>query len=252
MLELISQFTNNILSLLVIETRIASTFSILFFLRKGWIPTRIILMFSLVITYFVMQSTVIDIPAHYLEIILQLMQQFFLGLITGILINFFAECFIGFGQIISLQAGLGFATLYIPGIGNLTSLANFFFIISLIIFFQLNGHLIFIKMLINSFTHLPQINIFNPNLLEEILLYASIIFKGTVMLSIAVVFALMITNFTLALVTKFTAQLNLFSIGINIALILIFFMLYLSFDIIIENGEILCNDLLLFLKSVLK
>ncbi|KGP63707.1 hypothetical protein EP47_04915 [Legionella norrlandica] len=71
------------------------------------------------------------------------------------------------------------------------------------------------------------------------------------MLSIALIFVLMVTNFTLALVTKFTAQLNLFSIGINISLILVFLILYLSFDIIVENGEILCNELLFFLKNIL-
>ncbi|KGP63708.1 hypothetical protein EP47_04920 [Legionella norrlandica] len=174
MIELLSQFTENILTFLVIETRIASTFGILFFLRKEWISPRISLAFSLVLTFFIMQIAPIHFkasPTYLIETISLLLQQFFLGFTTGILINFFMECFIGFGQMVSLQAGLGFSTLYIPGIGSLTSLANFFFLLSVLIFFQLNGHLVFINMLTTSIEMLPKLNPLDQYMIKKKKLY---------------------------------------------------------------------------------
>lgn len=254
-MELLDKLMENLFTLMIIETRIAAVFSMLFFLNKEWVPPKISLIFSLILSLFIIQTMPIDLSLRFNnfgDTVILLIQQFFLGIATGIIVNIFVECFMGFGQIISLQAGLGFSTLYIPGMGNITSLANFFFILSILIFFQLNGHLVFIKMLINSILTLPKITSLNENLIKEIILFFSTVFKGALMLSVAIVFVLMLSNFTLALVTKFTAQLNIFSIGINITLILCFLIIYLTFDFIIENGEILCNEILLFIKNLLK
>lgn len=107
-------------------------------------------------------------------------------------------------------------------------------------------------MLVESFTLIPSVPVFKTQSLMHLLNYTSILFKGIVMLSLSVIFALLLTNFTLALLTKFAPQLNLFSIGINISLLLCLLILYLGFDILVENGSVLCNELLFFIKKILQ
>lgn len=252
---LIDSLSRNLVLFLALEARFSATFMLAFFLRREWLPPRILLSLSMVLSLFVMHDSTVAsqiLITNFPQLLAALVSQLILGALTGIIINFFAEFFIGFGQTVSMQAGLGFVNLYIPRVGNITPLSNFFLLLAILIFFEMNAHLVLIKMLVESFTLIPSVPVFKTQSLMHLLNYTSILFKGIVMLSLSVIFALLLTNFTLALLTKFAPQLNLFSIGINISLLLCLLILYLGFDILVENGSVLCNELLFFIKKILQ
>lgn len=251
----LDKISQNLSLFLVVETRMSATLMVVFFLRREWVPAKIIIGLSLILSFFLIQSN--GIASHvYLEtlplLLYALVSQLLLGVISGLILNFFAEFFIGFGQVISMQAGLGFVNLYVPRIGSITPLSHFFLLLSIIIFFHLNAHLVLINMIISSFNIMPSLPAINGELLYKLIEFSGILFKGIVMLSLAVLFSIMLSNITLALVTKFAPQLNLFSIGINISLLLCFLILYLSFDVLVENGSILCNELMTFIQKLLQ
>lgn len=253
LLTLFNTISDDINLFLVIETRIASTFMVLFFLRRDWVPVRVLLGLSMVLSYFILNiidlsllQTINNLP----KLIIGMVSQFVLGVITGIILNIFAEFFVGFGQIISMQSGLGFVNFYVPRVGNISPLTQFFILLAIVIFFELNGHLVLIKTIVQSFKVMPVIPKFNGQILFKILSYSAVLFQGMVMLSLSVIFSIMLANITLAILTKFTPQLNIFSIGINISMLLCFFILYISFDFIVENGTILCNQLLSYVSKI--
>lgn len=234
----------------ILFARFVATFSSISFFRREFVSPRIIIVMSMafslfVVMYAVLGNTMPAIPSSALFINLAL--QLLLGFLTGFILNLFVDVFLGIGQIISIQSGLGFVNLYIPRVGSITPLSQFFFITAAVIFFELNGHLIVIKLVIESCkTHLLGVAHIDRDVLEQIMMFTRIIFSGALMLSLAIVIALLVSNITLAIMTKFSPQLNIFSIGITISLITGFFMVYLCFDAILENGRILLNDIIYF------
>lgn len=232
----------------IVEARIAALFSSLFFLRKEYIPSRVLIGLSVTLSIFVMitgQFNRIDVDPDFLALLPELLIQIALGLMMGLMINFFSEIFLGLGQIASMQAGLGFVNFYVPKVGSITPLTQFFVMTATIIFFELNGHLVLIKMVVASL-QLPSTRTsgFDIELLKQVLIFSKIIFSGALMLSLSMTIAILLSNLTLAIMTKFSPQVNIFSIGINISLIVCYFAAYISFDLIVEHGTTLYNEIL--------
>lgn len=241
---------------LIVQARITALFASLFFLRKEYVPARIIIGLSVTLSIFIMitghlaYTGIQTSDSTFIELLPNLLTQIFLGLITGLTINLFSEIFLGLGQLASMQAGLGFVNFYIPKVGTVTPLTHFYLILSAIIFFELNGHLVLIKMLINSLRVTAHgIHTFDLAGIKQILLFSKIIFSGALMLSLSLTISVMLSNITLAFMTKFAPQLNIFSIGINISLIICYFAAYVSFDLLIEHGSVLLNEIFIVMRQ---
>jgi flagellar biosynthetic protein FliR len=159
----------------------------------------------------------------------------------------------GFGQIVSTQVGYSMVTLIDPKLGAITPLTLFYMYVAMLVFLQLNGHLLLIKLLIESFESMPLNHYFMPtSLLEDVLKYSQIIFSGAVFLSISIVVTIMITNITIAVMTRFAPQFNIFSIGINISLMIGLISLYVTFNLFVDYSVEYMNDGFNFVKHFLK
>lgn len=251
---LLDKISQNLILFLLFETRVAATLAVIFFLRREWVPGKIMIAFSMVLGFYLLCSMnrlpVIAMDGSF-RLIIAIANQCLLGVVTGLVINFLAEFFIGFGQMVSMQAGLAFVNFYVPKVGSITPLTQFFMLMSIMIFFELNGHLVVIQMIVDSIVAFPLVpSALDTQLFAKILNFSGILFKGIAMLSLSVIFAVMLSNITLAVLTKFSPQLNLFSIGINISLIICIFIIYISFDLIAENGSILFNELFVFVSQL--
>ena len=240
----------------VIMARLSTTFTTLTVFRKEMVPAKMSIILSMVLALFVLLTGRIDganLNMSYPLLISSLMAQLFLGFITGFIINLFIEVFLALGQIVSVQSGLGFVSLFVPKVGTITPLSNFFIIMATLLFFELNGHLVLIKMIIDSFqSDFISLDRINVSGLNQLLLFSKIIFSGSLMFSLSVTIALLVSNITIAVMTKFAQQLNIFAIGINISLIVCLFVVYISFDAILENGTILLNEVLKYATSMEK
>ena len=231
--------------LALVFTRIATTLSVLGFLRRDWVPPRILFMMALTFTVFVYVYASPNLnPTHAFSLHVALVWQILAGLCTGLLVNLFLEIFVGFGQMVSMQAGLGFVNFYVPGIGTITPLSRFFLLTAIALFFQLNGHLVFINMIIHSVSGNLATTPPDTALAYALALWFKHLFSGALLLSLAALVALMVSNLAIAIMTRFSPQLNIFSIGINISLIVCFLILYLGFDFLLEGGRVLLLDVL--------
>lgn len=243
----IKLLSDNLFLLPILFSRFMATFLSLSFLRREFVPLKFSLFLSLVLSLFILSYGLLNLEsrnAFLRQSYFVLAEEVFLGLITGVIISLFFDIFIGLGQIISVQGGLSFVTLYLPKMGSISALSNFFFISSILIFLQLNGHLIVLKMLFDSYQRPPLLSHgWNADMLKEVLIFAKIIFSASLMLALAILVSLLISNITIAVMTKFSPQMNIFSIGINISLIICFFFAYLFFDAILEHGRILLNEI---------
>lgn len=237
---------------ILILTRISTMLSMLVIFRRETITTRIVIALSTVLSLYVMllyPEKTLNYDIFSIQMLVEAFLQAFIGFLSALIINIVFEIFVSVGQIISSQIGLSMASLIDQRFGYITSLTHFYVITATLIFLYLNGHLFAITTIVNSFNVLP-INIaFNPShLMMGIVNYASVIFSGAIMLSITIVIVLLLTNIAIAGMTKFAPQFNLFSIGINMELIIGLICIYLTFNLFATSGSNVIRDSIAFLQ----
>jgi len=124
------------------------------------------------------------------------------------------------GELMSFQMGLGFATMYDPQNTAQTGVvAEVVTLCATMVFLALNGHLLMIAGLAESFHRIP---IATPSVSAGLWLNlaeaGAEMFNIGLLLSLPVVIALLITNLALSILSKAAPQLNLMAIGFPITL----------------------------------
>lgn len=149
-----------------------------------------------------------------------LAQQILIGFAMGFSVRLIFSGIDMAGVMISLQMGLGFATLYDPENHSQTPIVSELLgVIALLLFLAINGHLLMIATLTHSFTALPiGAGLPGSESWANVAKAGAIIFRAGMMLALPIVVALMITNVALGILTKAAPQLNLFAIGFPLTL----------------------------------
>lgn len=246
----------NIVGFVMIMTRISVLFATFSVFKHEIVTPRIVLALSVILSFYALTlapQSIGEMELYSVAAFKLMIMQMLLGVIGGIILNIVFEMFLVLGQLVSTQTGLSMAGLIDQRFGYITSLSNFYIITATFLFFYLNGHLFVIEAIINSFYQIPLIAVnLNQSLLQEILNFSSIIFVGGVKLSITITIVLLITNISIAVVTKFAPQVNLFSIGINIELIVGLITVYLTYHLITSYSQNLLIDCLHFFAHYLR
>lgn len=147
-------------------------------------------------------------------------QQLLIGVSMGLAMRIVYSAIDLAGEFIGLQMGLGFATFYDPlNSAQTPVVAEFFGLLALLVFLSINGHLMYVATLSQSFVVIPVSatplgNASWLNLAE----LGTKLFSAGLLLSMPVVVALMITNLALAVLTRAAPQLNLFALGFPLTL----------------------------------
>jgi flagellar biosynthetic protein FliR len=178
----------------------------------------------------------INLDIMSVSYILQSITQTLIGFASGTIVNIAFEIFVSAGQIISTQIGLSTASLFDPKYGMITSLTQFYLVVGIIIFLLMNGHLILIDVIVSSFTILPVNQLVLNFLGDAIVSYASIIFTGGVSMAMIILAVILLTNICLAVMSKFAPQFNLFSVGINMSLLIGLVCICATFNIVTDKG----------------
>ena len=159
-----------------------------------------------------------------------LAQQILIGAAIGMIMRIVFVAVEMAGEIIGLQMGLAFAIFFDPqNSSQLALIGRFLGIIASLAFLAIDGHLIMIALLAQSFNTLP----IGPDgltlpALNTVALWGSEIFKSGLLLSLPVLTALLITNLALGILTRAAPQLNIFAVGFPITLSIGFVILALS------------------------
>src|SRR5882762_6064948 len=153
-------------------------------------------------------------------------QEVLIGVAIGMVVQLTFVALIFAGQTISLSMGLGFATLVDPQRGaNTTVLGQMFMIIGILTYLAINGHLVLLGTLAESFQTLPiGAAHIGKNFLMSVVLWGARVFESGLLI------ALVIVNLALGVVTRAAPQLNLFGIVFTITLLCGFFVLIVGLD----------------------
>ena len=126
--------------------------------------------------------------------------------------------------------GLSFATLFDPTSGGQTLvISEFLGLLTALVFLSLNGHLLALSVLAESFTLLPvSTTPIRAAALSSLLAWSAILFSTGLLLALPLITALLIANIALGVLARIAQQLNLFAVGFPVTLALGFLVLLLS------------------------
>jgi len=178
---------------------------------------------------------------------LSAMLELLIGVSIGLVVQLAFEALTFAGQSISLTMGLGFATLVDPQHGAQTPvLGQLFMILGTLTYLSIDGHLMLISALAESFKHLPigAAHIGHDFLLMMVL-WGARVFDAGLLIALPIVVALVTVNLALGVVTRAAPQLNLFGIGFTITLLSGFFVLLVGLDGIMTGISSLLNSALM-------
>lgn len=201
-------------------TRILGCIAVAPIFNHGAIPNRIKLGIGLMITLAIVPSvTVPNIDVLSWQGLLSLLEQFLIGISMGFVVRVFFTAIEMAGYLAGMSMGLGFASFYDPQTdGQSVSISQMMVILSMLVFLSLDGHLIVIATLAQSFQTMPISTgawVLNA---KQLALLGSHIFSQGLLIALPVVASLLITNMALGILTKASPQLNIFGIGFPITI----------------------------------
>ena len=220
-----------VISLLWPLTRILAVIATAPILSHASIPVRAKLGIGICITLVVVPTLP---PLPQFEIfsfqgLLLLAQQLVIGVAIGFSMRLVFAAVDLAGQLIGMNMGLGFASFFDPQTqGQSTAVNQFLVLLTMLIFLSLDGHLMIISAMVESFTTLP-ISLEGGGIDPlKVAMWGATIFSSGLLLALPAVAALLVTNMALGILTRTAPQLNLFGIGFPITLSIGFVVLALA------------------------
>ena len=152
--------------------------------------------------------------------LLILIQEMLIGLAMGFSIRIIFAAVEMAGEVASLTMGLGFASFFDPLTqGRSSAVSQFLALVATMAFLAVNGHLVLLEALAESFFTLPiSSSPISAGAPYEMVRWGAKIFSAGLQLSLPIVAALLICNIALGILTRAAPQLNIFGIGFPISL----------------------------------
>lgn len=220
------------------------------------VPVRVKLGLAILITVLVMplvEKTMPHIdPASGIGLII-LLQQILIGAAIGFVMRVVFVAVEMAGELIGLQMGLGFAIFFDPqSSGQIDVIGRFMGVIASLAFLAIDGHLMLIALISQSFDTLPVgLDAITDATFSTLANWGGEVFKSGLQLSLPVLTALLITNLALGVLTRVAPQLNIFAVGFPLTLSIGLFVLALSMPFYAPILEYFVHDGLNLIMGIL-
>jgi flagellar biosynthetic protein FliR len=199
---------------------------------QSLVPGRVKLVFALFMT---LVLAPLSPPAAFIDpfsatALLTAAQQLLIGVALGFVVQLVFDALLFAGQVIANTMGLGFATMVDPNRGASTVVVSqFFLILGLLLFLAVDGHLVLLSVLADSFRWLPPgpAGLTAPAF-ATVAAWGGKIFSAGALIALPAVVGLLLVNLALGVVSRAAPQLNLFAVGFPASMLLGFAMLMLS------------------------
>jgi flagellar biosynthetic protein FliR len=205
------------------------------------LPMRIKLVFALALTIVI--APVLPPPPSVdmfsLPGFMVVLQQVLIGLAMGFALQLVFAAFVLGGQVIALTMGLGFASLNDPATGVVVpTVSQLYSIFIALVFFAINGHLVMIEVIAESFHSLPvAASGLSVDSLWSLLKWAGYMFSGAVLMALPAVASMLVVNVGFGVMTRAAPQLNIFAIGFPVIMTIGFVVILVSMPSITPQFE---------------
>ncbi len=177
--------------------------------------------------------------------LLIVLQQVLIGITMGFVLQMVFSALVMAGEQMAFSMGLGFASMIDPQNGvSVPVISQFLTVVATLLYLAMDGHAVLIEVLTDSFYTLP----IAPLGLERdgfwtVISWGSAMFVNAVRIALPVVSTLMLIYLALGVMTRAAPQLNIFSVGFPLTMLMGFvtiliFMRFLlpMFDRVLSDG----------------
>lgn len=228
-----------------IFARVSSFFLVAPFFNEVHIPKQVKLLLSFFFTVLIFsQVNNNGFSYQYLfsiKGVVLVIQQVIIGLAIGFILKMTFEILHLSGHFIATSMQLNFAMSFSGPSGHQENiLGTVIFIFGLFMFMALNGPLYIILLLVKSFTYFPiKDHFISAAQIKLIPAFTSNMFQYSLLLSLPVLSTLLLSNLSLAIMTRLSPSMNIFSIGFPISMLVGLLTLMFSLPFILMHfGDI--------------
>lgn len=203
------------------------------------IPVRFRLLLAVLVTLLVQPvlPPAPVVPVFTPDALLIALQQIGIGAALGFLLQMAFQALIIGGQVMAFSMGLGFASMVDPVNGaRVPVVAQFWLIMAMLAFLMMNGHLVLISAIVDTFRVLPvAVDGLSRAGLWELVAWASRMFAAGVLMGMPVIVALLLINIGMGVVSRAAPQLNIFAIGFPVTLLTGFLLIWVTLPQVMTN-----------------
>lgn len=236
--------------------RVMSFFMAMPIIGTQMLPTRLRLGLALAVTVLLVPvlPPMPDFDALSLQNWIVVAQQVLIGSLLGFSANILLQSFVAGGQIMAMQMGLGFASMTDPANGvSVVIVAQIYLMLVMILFLGMDGHLVLIQILAQSFYVLP---VGEGGLSQETLWQVALsggwLFMAALLMALPAVTALLVINFAFGIMTKAAPQLNIFAIGFPFTMLMGMFIIWASLSGFFSHYQVFAVEALHAIEGLLK
>lgn len=199
------------------------------------VPVRVRIILAVAITLLIQPSLPFLAAIEPLspEGLLIIFQQLAIGLVMGMVLQIMFATLVMAGQTMATTMGLGFASAVDPQNGiQVTMVGQFYLIIATLFFLAMDGHLLLLEMLADSFIALPIAGgLFPVQIFWNISLFAAEMFVTAVLIALPVMVGVLLVNLGFGVMTRAAPQLNIFAVGFPTTMLAGFILMFLSLPV---------------------
>ena len=217
------------------------------------VPRRVRLYFAVAITVVIVPGLPPMPPVNALDLsaLLLIAEQILIGAMLGFSLMLFFQAFVIAGQIISIQMGMGFASMVDPTNGvSAAVIGQFLTMLVTLLFLGMNGHLVVFEVVTESFTTLPVGSAMLVNHFWDIANKLGWVLGAAMLLVLPAITALLVVNIAFGIMTRAAPQLNIFSIGFPLTLVLGLVIFWISLGDILNQYQPLATEALQLLRDM--
>ena len=161
-----------------------------------------------------------DVPPVSYAGVWLVLQQIVIGVAMGLVMRVVFAVVQAAGDYIGLQMGLGFASFYSPAAGaNIMVISRFLNLLAILFFLAINGHLLMIRILAESFITLPVgASGLGAAGWRLVALWGGTVFSAGLLLALPLVAVLLMISLALGIMNRASPQLSIFSVGFPLSL----------------------------------
>ncbi|WP_241546773.1 flagellar biosynthetic protein FliR [Thiohalobacter thiocyanaticus] len=218
------------------------------------VPARVRVLMAVVLAA-VMLPVIPPVPAVdplSAEAVAIAVQQLLIGLVMGFMLQLVFSALVIGGHAIAMSMGLGFASMVDPQNGvNVPVIGQYYVTLATLLFLALDGHLVLISVLAESFHQLPiAAHGLSRDVFWTLANWGTRMFAGGILIAVPALIALMLTNIAFGVVSRAAPQLNVFGVGFPVTLTFGFVVIYLTLSNLLPQFQTLLTDAFTLLSSL--
>jgi len=221
------------------------------------LPIRIALMMGLTFTLF-NSLTVPSVDLLSPQGVSIIARELVIGISVGIIFQIAFASVSMAGEHIALSMGLGFASMVDPQTGAQSPVVTqFLSILMVLIFLATEGHHVLLRQLIASYKVAPIAGELSPDLFIGILKAGALMFSAALIISLPAVVLLFLVNTLIGFMTRVAPQMNIFSVGFPLTIMVGFVMVLVSLPAmgnsmsgLLQTASGMVRDLILETKAL--